>query len=201
MRNTSQAAATLVEMLTVLAIIVVLAAISFPVYSQITAHARHSATLSALHQNYLAIQLYQDRETTSVLPYALTDTSIYTIRTRGELWGSEFELKSEPPRLADLLQPFLRDRGALRSHRAPRVSALAEMFGQDYFGWRYDEQRAILGTGPQYSPDTAVWMNEYVDYDQPMNGNGRIGCLFETGSTKMVPRLDCLSGMRDRALE
>ncbi len=200
-RKRQQVAATLVEILTVLAIIIVLAGISFPVYAHVTTTARHSATLSALHQNYLAIQLYQEREGSQLLPYALSDTSIYTIRTRNELWGSKFELDREPPRLADLLYPFLKDRRVLRSHRAPVVPPLAEMFGKDYFGWNYDEQRAILGVGPRYSPETAVWMNEYVDYDDPMNGNGRIGCLYESGSTKMVPRQECLSGVRDLAME
>jgi Tfp pilus assembly protein PilE len=193
--------ATLTEVLTVIVIILILAGITYPVFQQNRVYSRNVITSNSLHQNFLAIQLYQERDSSSLLPYGLTDTSLFTIRTKNELWADDYSLLTEPARLADLLKPFIKEPSLFRSPRAGVDPVLAEIFGENFFGWRYDEQRAIHGIGPNYSPDTAVWMCEPWDYDDPGNGRGLVGCLYETGSTKMVRRGECLLGMRDLALE
>ena len=51
---------TLIELLTVIAIIAVLAAILFPVFSRIRESARQATCLSNMHQMYVGASLYRD---------------------------------------------------------------------------------------------------------------------------------------------
>ena len=69
------AAFTLVELLTVIAIIAVLAAILFPVFASARAKARQTACLSNLKQVGLAVQMYaQDYD--GIFPYALDASDV-----------------------------------------------------------------------------------------------------------------------------
>jgi prepilin-type N-terminal cleavage/methylation domain-containing protein len=190
---------TIVELLVVIVIISILAALLFPVLTQAKLSAKGSATIEYLRQNFLAIEMYQAGS--DLLPRGLSDTSLYSLKKDGELYDKARDAELARVRVADLLIPYVKDRRIFRSARSPEVPALRAMFGNDYFGWRWDDARAMFGPGPSYNPSSATSMMEFLDYEAPGVGTGLTACLYESGAAKMTPRLDCLAGIRDLAFE
>jgi prepilin-type N-terminal cleavage/methylation domain-containing protein len=60
MRNPRSAAFTLVELLTVIAIIAVLTAVLFPVFSRVRENSRQATCMSNMRQMYVGASLYKD---------------------------------------------------------------------------------------------------------------------------------------------
>jgi prepilin-type N-terminal cleavage/methylation domain-containing protein len=190
---------TVVELLVVIAIIAIVAALLFPVFAQSKRSAKATATLSRLHQCHIAVELY--REGSEEIPRGLPDSQYLEFTRKGELWGKPYDEKVTATRVYDLLLPYVKTPLVFRSARAPSIPKFEIEFGAYYFGFGYDSQRAMLGPGPNYQRETAVLMYEYLDYETPENGNGMLACLYDMGHAKMVSRLDCLTGLRDLALE
>jgi prepilin-type N-terminal cleavage/methylation domain-containing protein len=105
--KTQRSAFTLIELLLVIALIALLAALLFPVFGTLRGKARESTCLSNLHQIGIAITMYgQDYD--ELYPYALDPINKYT--------PQEFDdpevAASIPylPLLSEILQPYVRSR-------------------------------------------------------------------------------------------
>lgn len=190
---------SLIELLTVIAIIAILAALLFPVFAAAKVSAKGAAAMEYLRQNYSAIQLYQGES--SGLPRGISDSTFLQLEKTGEHYGAPIDDKLPRVRVADLLLPFVKDARIFRSPRAPKFPRLDARFGKNYFGWGWNEQRAVFGDGPNFDPAKATLMREFVDYESPLSGDGRTACLFDSGSVRMTGRMECLAGFRDLAVE
>jgi prepilin-type N-terminal cleavage/methylation domain-containing protein len=72
---------SLVEMLTVIMIILIIAAVTFPVFFQVKARAKQTLCESAMHQVYLACQLYENDY--GAMPYLDSDNADWQSRYIG----------------------------------------------------------------------------------------------------------------------
>jgi prepilin-type N-terminal cleavage/methylation domain-containing protein len=109
MRPTNRRAGfTLVELLTVIAILAVLAALLFPVFSAARGKAREIVCISNLRQIGLAIRMYsQDYD--ELYPWAVDPTDKYT----PQIWNAYPEFQAQipfMPLMHEALQPCIRSR-------------------------------------------------------------------------------------------
>lgn len=97
---------TLVELLTVIAIIAVLAAVLFPVFATARGKAREISCVSNMRQIGMGIKMYaQDAD--ELYPYAVDPTDKYT----PEIWGAFPDFQAEIPRMPlmhQCLQPYIK---------------------------------------------------------------------------------------------
>lgn len=97
---------TLVELLTVIGIIALLAALLFPVFATARGKAREITCLSNLRQIGMAIRMYsQDYD--DLYPYALDPTDRYT----PQIWGGFPDFQAQIPfmhMLHEVLQPYIK---------------------------------------------------------------------------------------------
>ena len=97
---------TLVELLIVIAIIALLAALLFPVFLSVRAKGRQVACTSNLHQLGLAVSLYA-QDSDGLFPYGGDPTDLQTdgwqTAEGGQFWPEGHEM----PRLQDVLRPYV----------------------------------------------------------------------------------------------
>src|SRR5579862_7341521 len=106
--RTRQHAFTLVELLTVIAIIAVLAALLLPVFSAARGSARSIVCVSNLRQIGLAIKMY-DQDYDDFYPWAVDPTDKYT----PQIWNQFPAFQAQipfMPFLQDVLQPYIRSK-------------------------------------------------------------------------------------------
>src|SRR5579871_682341 len=97
---------TLVELLTVIAIITVLAALLLPVFSAVRGKAREIVCVSNLHQIGLSIRMYAD-DYDELYPYGLDPTDKYT----PQIWSAYTQFYTQIPNMPmvhDTLQPYVK---------------------------------------------------------------------------------------------
>lgn len=103
---------TLIELLTVIAIIAVLAGLLFPVFMTARAKAREISCVSNLRQVGLAIRMYaQDYD--ELYPWAVDPTDKYT----PEIWAPYPEFQAQipfMPMMHEALQPYVRSKDLFR---------------------------------------------------------------------------------------
>jgi prepilin-type N-terminal cleavage/methylation domain-containing protein len=103
---------TLVELLTVIAIISVLAALLFPVFATARGKAREISCISNLRQIGLAIKMYtQDYD--ELFPWAVDPTDKFT----PEIWNGYPEFQAEIPFMPfmhEALQPYIKSQDLFR---------------------------------------------------------------------------------------
>jgi len=108
----SQPAFTLIELLTVIAIIAVLAGLLFPVFLTARGKAREISCVSNLRQIGLAIRMYaQDYD--ELYPWAVDPTDKYT----PEIWSPYPEFQAQipfMPMMHEALQPYVRSQALFR---------------------------------------------------------------------------------------
>ena len=107
-----RAAFTLIELLTVVGIIAILAAILFPVFAAARGKAREIVCVSNLRQIGLAIRMYaQDYD--EIYPWAVDPTDKYT----PIIWSMYPEFQAQIPFMPfmhEVLQPYIRSREIFR---------------------------------------------------------------------------------------
>lgn len=187
MRDRNNARAfTMVEMLTVIAIIAVLAAIIFPVAATVREQARRTTTMSNLHQIQVALKMYKQ------------DNRVYPEVLLGYV---EFDSNSNPVsadriRGSFLYQAYIRDINIFRSPNNPvndKVSWKAvEVLLPDPNNpsQRVNEINGILVTRPYYAfdsmdvgqtcPGSGVFEQHYSLYRPYVPTNNTAGPLDDT---------------------
>jgi len=104
---------TLIEILLVIAIIAVLAAILFPVFASVREKGRQISCVSNLHQLGLAVQLYA-QDSDDILPLGGdpidTQTELWKIAASGKYWA----LAQQLPPLPKVLGPYAAGNGVWR---------------------------------------------------------------------------------------
>lgn len=162
MRDRNNARAfTMVEMLTVIAIIAVLAAIIFPVAATVREQARRTTTMSNLHQIQVALKMYKQ------------DNRVYPEVLLGyvEFDGNNNPVPADRIRGSFLYQAYIRDINIFRSPNNPvndKVSWKAvEVLLPDPNNpsQRVNEINGILVTRPYYAFDS-------MDVGQTCPGSG-----------------------------
>lgn len=107
-----RAAFTLIELLTVMGIIAILAAILFPVFASARGKAREIACVSNLRQIGLAIRMYaQDHD--EIYPWAVDPTDKFT----PQIWSAFPQFQAEipfMPMIHEVLQPYIRSKDLFR---------------------------------------------------------------------------------------
>jgi general secretion pathway protein G len=107
MRNRGRIVAfTLIELLTVIAIVALLAAIIFPVFAQAKAAAKKTTCLSNLNQMGRGMLLYMG-DYDDIFPFAVDPID----QAAPEIWAAEPEFQAlipQMPRIQDALQPYLK---------------------------------------------------------------------------------------------
>jgi type II secretory pathway pseudopilin PulG len=103
---------TLVELLTVIGIIAVLAAILFPVFSKVKRKARQTQCISNLRQIGAAVQMYNE-DYNGIYPYGVDPADKYA----PEIWDRYPEWQRQLPTMPDVndaLAPYIRSRDLWR---------------------------------------------------------------------------------------
>ncbi len=102
------AAFTLIELLTVIAIIAILAGLILPVYFTARGEAYQISCISNLRQIGMAIEMYAS-DSNGLYPWAVDPTDRYT----PQIWNGYPQFQQEipyMPMLQDVLQPYIRNR-------------------------------------------------------------------------------------------
>lgn len=106
LRTRDRCGFTLVELLTVIAIIAVLAGVVFPVFATVRGKAREISCLSNLRQIGLALRMYT-QDSDELYPWALDPTDRYT----PQIWAEFPEFQAQipyMPMIHEVLQPYIR---------------------------------------------------------------------------------------------
>ena len=150
--NRTKRGFTLVELLTVIAILAALAALLFPVLSRARASARSASCLSNLRQIGLAMRMYCTDHDGS-FPFAIDPGDRYT----DNAWGTvpEFQaLVSFLPMFQDVLQPYIRSRELF--HCPADTGYVEREFGSDAM-FALPTSFARYGTSYDYRTELAVY--------------------------------------------
>lgn len=155
---------TLIELLTVIAIIGVLAGLLLPTLGRARAKARQSACVSNLHQLGLAVNLYAD-DYRHHLPVAALQPSTDT---------------SGLPAIATLLRPYLgaKHTGALRCPADTEPLDAGQTFfareGSSY-SWNYLLNGKLIDRAVVTLAELSLWPPIMADYEKfhPTGGSGR----------------------------
>jgi prepilin-type N-terminal cleavage/methylation domain-containing protein len=186
---------TLIELLLVIGIISILAAMLFPVFVKVQGRARQAVCASNLRQIGIAINLYA-QDSDDLFPYGVDPEDKYTEAWKGADNGKYWPQIRQYPLLADVLHPY---NGSQEIWHCPNDSGFDEVDAHLYnlnpkpdlyraygMGYFYNTYLALehknLATLVVYSPDQAG--TEYglsqvnVLYDPVGNWHG--GTLYET---------------------
>ena len=115
MKYVNSKAFTLIELLTVISLIAILAAILFPVFGQAREKARQSTCASNLRQSGIAISLYaQDNDDRYPIASDSIDRYIYLWTPSTEEEPRVRQLQKTMPILRDILNPYIKEKNIWR---------------------------------------------------------------------------------------
>ncbi|HET6387375.1 MAG TPA: prepilin-type N-terminal cleavage/methylation domain-containing protein [Armatimonadota bacterium] len=143
--NSRKQGFTLIEILVVITIISILAAILLPVFSAVRARARSASCISNLRQIGAALSIYQ-QDYDGFYPFAINPA----VRLHPDRWSDDPEFESIVPNLPefhDVLYPYTRSRELFRCPSdfgmpvleqcpgwgIPETSSVYETYGTSYF--------------------------------------------------------------------
>ncbi len=195
---------TLIEMLVVIAITAVLAAIAVAVFGRVRTQARLSACSSNLHQLYLACAQYAGDNESLLPPY--TSRAVTTRSSNGTPVAVE-----QSRQLLASLQPYTHDSAIWMcpadgtSYNAAEISdglPVPHVTSYNYHGWRLGNQGGVLSyridastraagaAGYKLLEDVATCPNDGGTQNADYNHGGRWNLVFFDGHIQTFA-LDC----------
>lgn len=198
---------TLVELLVVLAVIALLAALLLPVFAAARGKARETACLSNMRQAGLAFSMYtQDND--GFYPYAVDPAD----RDTPQIWNSYPAFQAQIPVLPwlhEALQPYVRspelfhcpgDRGiVIEDFTALELDCLPTCYGKHGTSYLYRTEIAVRHLG-EASFQTPALVNVYMDGSGIWHGSGpedrAIGVArwYKTNPDLLLRRFNTLHG-------
>ncbi|MCO5297589.1 MAG: prepilin-type N-terminal cleavage/methylation domain-containing protein [Fimbriimonadaceae bacterium] len=139
MKNHSRRGFTLIELMVVVAIIALLAALLFPVFARAKAAAKQATCISNLKQIGSSILLYM-ADYDDVFPHALDASDKYA----PDIWAHEPEFYARipyMPLLSEALQPYLKNQGVFHCPSDTGTQVL-----DNHFGERFESAPSMFAT-------------------------------------------------------
>lgn len=189
---------TLVEMLVVVGIIAVLAAILFPAFGRARAAGRRTQCISNLKQLGHALEMYSS-DWDELFPFAVDAADSYA----PEIWAGFPQWQAlipQMPRLIDVLQPYTKNREVFHcasdtgydylEGTAYAIAARPTAFAGVGSSYHFRTEVAFARTGPSLLPDP-VKTNIMMDGHGSWHGGrsyeaGRWNVLFGDGHVKNI---------------
>ena len=191
---------TLIELLVVLAIISLLTAILFPVFSSARQSARKTACLSNLRQVGVAISLYSN-DSDGLLPYGANNFSKATVLRSGSIYGNPLDERIiAADSINHLLSSYAGSKTVFRcpDDFFPDFLKDTEMTGTDQTSWyslygssySYDEQHALIGqtlSGYPRPSENILWSDISSFHDGRSEKPGLTNVLYADIHAKSIP--------------